>query len=423
MKIKIYPSKISGIITAPASKSAMQRACALALIKNGKTYLNNYGKCNDDIAALDVIQRLGATITKIDDKNLLITSHYNRVAEPLLNCGESGLGLRMFTPLAALSAEEITISGTGSLLNRPIDFFDEVLPKLGIQIKSNKGKLPLTIKGPLIPKDINIDGSLSSQFLTGLLIAFADSCASPVTIIVDNLKSKPYIDLTLQMMDHFGLEVTHKDYQEFYFKPLLNPNIKDIHYSVEGDWSGGAFLLVAGAIAGEISISGLDLNSTQADRKIMEALYSCGAKIKEEKDHIKVGSADLKRFDFDATDCPDLFPPLVALASFCEGDTSIKGVSRLKHKESDRGATLYEEFTKLGVTVKFEGDHMIISGVHTVKSASVHSHHDHRIAMACAVAALRADGPIEISEAEAVNKSYPDFYDHLQTLKTRLEIF
>jgi len=186
----------------------------------------------------------------------------------------------MFAPIVALSKNQIIINGEGSLLNRPMDFFDEVLPQLGVEIISNNGKLPLKIRGPLHPENIEIDGSLSSQFLTGLLFAYAASDKKGVTIKVNNLKSKPYIDLTLKVMRDFGLQVPEsKNYEAFYFSSTTNHKLQTTNYTVEGDWSGGAFLLVAGAVAGNITVKGLDINSTQADKKIIEALKDCGCKM------------------------------------------------------------------------------------------------------------------------------------------------
>jgi 3-phosphoshikimate 1-carboxyvinyltransferase len=419
--VTIHPSSISGSIHASASKSSMQRACAAALLKEGDTILSNPGKSNDDLAAIDVIQKLGATMKKQGD-DLLISSKGIVPVSHEINCGESGLGLRMFAPIAALSSEEIILNGSGSLLQRPMDFFDEIFPLLQIRVQSNNGKLPIKIKGPLRPTDITIDGSLSSQFLTGLLIAYAKACTAPVTIKVTDLKSKPYIDLTLQVMKHFGWDVTHNDYEKFHFTPILTSQSPTINYTVEGDWSGGAFLLVAGAIAGEISVAGLDINSPQADKAILSALEKAGASISIDNNEIHIAQAPLKAFEFDATDCPDLFPPLVALAAYCNGITSIQGVHRLIHKESDRAVSLQEEFKKMGIAIKVKEDTMLINGTGKLTGAVVHSHHDHRIAMACAVAALKANAETIIHGAEAINKSYPDFYDHLQKLSAKLQI-
>ncbi|HYJ64617.1 MAG TPA: 3-phosphoshikimate 1-carboxyvinyltransferase, partial [Parafilimonas sp.] len=312
MIVKVHPSKLSGQVCAPASKSSMQRACAAALVRKGETIIRNPGKSNDDKAGFEVIKALGAK-TKFNDEELIINSDGVKPVADSVNNGEAGLGIRMFTPIVALSENEITIKGEGSLLTRPMDFFDEVLPQLDVEIKSNNGKLPLKIKGPLQPKDIEIDGSLSSQFLTGLLFAYAALNAKNVTIKVNNLKSKPYVDLTLNVMESFLLKVPeNKNYKEFYFDEEPDTERNDfVDYTVEGDWSGGAFLLVAGAVAGNIKVKGLDIASTQADKKVLEALENCGADISiNEKDIIVLSKDKLQAFEFNATDCPDLFPPL-----------------------------------------------------------------------------------------------------------------
>lgn len=431
MKVTIHPSQLKGTVQAPASKSSMQRACAAALLRQGESKIKNPGHSNDDRAAIEIIKALGADVVLKDDR--FVVNGYGAVIpkNKVINCGESGLSIRMFTPIAALSSEEITITGSGSLATRPMDFFDEILPKLGVKIKSNEGKLPLAIQGPLHPSDIEVDGSLSSQFLTGLLMAYAaspnpseggalNSQSSKVTIRVKNLKSKPYIDLTLDVMKKFGFNVPeNKNYEEFIFKckPSINQLTNEpVHYFVEGDWSGGAFLLVAGAIAGPITVRGLDLTSTQADKAIVDALMAANAGIAIDAKGIKMHTAKMNAFSFDATDCPDLFPPLVALAAYCKGETKIKGVNRLTHKESNRALTLQEEFGKMGVKIELEDDLMIVHGGDGVTGAAVHSRHDHRIAMACAVAALKANGTTVIEEAGAVKKSYPDFYSDLKKL-------
>ncbi|MBV9987219.1 MAG: 3-phosphoshikimate 1-carboxyvinyltransferase [Chitinophagaceae bacterium] len=464
MKVIVHPSRLAGTVTAAASKSSMQRACAAALLKGGQTILSNPGKSNDDLAAIDVIRKLGAAITYNESGDLVIDSSGIHPADKEVDCGESGLGIRMFTPIAALSDQPITLNGSGSLLTRPMDFFDEILPKLGVQVRSDHGKLPLQIRGSLKPADIEVDGSLSSQFLTGLLMAYGAANASDVTITVTNLKSKPYIDLTLEVMDHFGWHVENKNYEKFHFPKKLNaesltlnaeclrhnaesetPNPQPqtnsipplagqtpdsglqtpdstLSYAVQSDWSGAAFLLVAGAIAGPITVKGLDIGSAQADKAILQALMDCGAALSIQQDRIEIGPMPLKAFHFNATDCPDLFPPLVALAAYCEGTTVIEGVKRLTHKESNRALTLQEEFGKLGIEIRLQEDLMLISGGTGVKAAVTHSHHDHRIAMANAVAALRATGEVEIGDAEAIDKSYPEFYRHLQQLGAAIQI-
>jgi 3-phosphoshikimate 1-carboxyvinyltransferase len=436
MRATVYPNTLRGEQVAPASKSSMQRACAAALLHRGTTRILNPGHSNDDLAAIDVIQKLGA-IVKTEDaskekiNSTIIIVHSNGV-QPIgdtMNCGESGLGIRMFTPIAALSDQSITVEGIGSLLKRPMHFFDTIFPKLGIEIQSQAGYLPIQIKGPLKPANIEVDGSLSSQFLTGLLMAFAATENTNAVIEVQGLKSKPYIDLTLSVLNTFGWKVQHQDYKRFEF--LAHPPLADhIDYTVEGDWSGAAFLLVAGAIAGPIVVKGVQLNSTQADKAVIQALKDAGASIDINENAIQIGPAkdkagvvgSLKAFEFDATHCPDLFPPLVALAAVCNGVTILHGVSRLAHKESDRGLTLQKEFAKLGIRIELNQDRMMVYGGTGINGAEVFSQHDHRIAMACGVAALCADGPITITDAEAVNKSYTDFFKHLQYLGAKVDL-
>jgi 3-phosphoshikimate 1-carboxyvinyltransferase len=303
-----------------------------------------------------------------------------------------------------------------------------VLPQLDVQCESNDGLLPLKIKGSLQPKNIEVDGSLSSQFLTGLLFAYSAANASDVTIKVKNLNSKPYIDLTLKLMAEFGLKTpVNEDYKEFFFpkQSISQFSHSDFNYSVEADWSGGAFLLVAGAInqsIHSIKIRGLDIFSSQADKAILQALIQSEVNLSITEEEIVVRQSKLKAFNFNAVDCPDLFPPLVALASYCEGTSVIEGVHRLTHKESNRALTLQEEFGKMGIDISFQDDMMLVKGGTGVKGARVSSRHDHRIAMACAVAALKADSEVIIDDAEAVNKSYPQFWEHLQKLNAAVTL-
>jgi 3-phosphoshikimate 1-carboxyvinyltransferase len=414
MQVTISPGIINGTVTANPSKSAMQRAVAAALLSNGTSIIRNPGLSNDCLAALDVAAKLGAVIKRQED-HIEISSKgvYPSTENKEINCGESGLGIRMFTPIAALSDQAIIINGHGSLTVRPMNFFEEVLPLLDVKCSTREGKLPLHIQGPLKAKDVTIDGSLSSQFLTGLLMAYG-AVAEDVTITVKDLKSKPYIALTLQLMEQFGVQVTEEGFEKFHFGK--RQEYKAGEYTVEGDWSGAAFLLVAAAVAGKAEVHSLNTKSAQSDKAILEALEKAGANLLPGVFTVIAEKGKLNAFDFDATDCPDLFPPLVALAANCEGTTKIIGVNRLAHKESDRGKTLQEEFGKMGIAIDLHGDEMLVHGGTGIKGGVVSSHNDHRIAMACAVAALTADQPVIVENAEAINKSYPEFFEHLQKI-------
>ena len=427
MIVTVSPSSVSGKLQAPPSKSSMQRACAAALINEGTTIIDNAGSSNDEQAAKKIVEKLGASVDSVR-KEVIITSSKHIFASTypgkhlIISCGESGLSLRMFTPLAALFKYEITFTGEGSILKRPVDFFENIFPQIGVDVRTNNGKVPIVLKGPLHPKNITVDGSLSSQFLTGLLMAYAKACTVPVSINVNDLSSKPYIDLTLDVLKHFGFRVENEHYETFNIFPRTSASNHSVKYTVEGDWSNVAFLLVSGAIAGEVTVKGADLNSSQGDKRIINALESCGASIVVNKKEISVKKNNLNAFDFDATHSPDLFPPLVALAAYCKGSSTIRGVYRLLHKESNRGKTLKAEFAKMKVDIEINGDLMIIKGGSQVKGANVTSHNDHRIAMACAVAALGAKGNTIIHEADAVKKSYPSFFEDLKSLKANLQI-
>jgi 3-phosphoshikimate 1-carboxyvinyltransferase len=254
-----------------------------------------------------------------------------------------------------------------------------------------------------------IDGSVSSQLLTGLLMALPLAKKSS-KIKVNNLKSKPYIDLTIQILKSFGITVENTGYSLFSIPG--NQKYSPYDYSVEGDWSGGAFLLVAGAINGHLIVTGLQKDSKQSDVAIINALERAGANMKMGDDKIEISRSELRAFEFNATESPDLFPPLVSLASYCVGVSSIKGVSRLIYKESDRAKTLKEEFGKMNVKIEINDDLMHITGSQP-QSAWVESHDDHRIAMAIAVASLGATGGVHIRDSQCVAKSYPEFFDDL----------
>ncbi len=408
MYLTITPTEVYGTIKAPSSKSMLQRAIAAACLANGTSTLQNPSWCNDSRAAIELIKLLGATVSE-HAEFVSITGNFT-CPENALHCGESGLATRMFSPIAALHARSVTIGGEGSLLKRPMDNIVQALSAFGVETRSHNGFLPITIHGPLRGGTATIDCSLSSQVLTGLLMALPLATCDSV-VKVTNLASKPYIDMTLQLLSDFGIEVENADYQEFRIK--ANQKYKAINYAVEGDWSSAAFFLVAGAIAGNIKIENLSTNSKQADAAIIKVLKTCGTNISVKDNSIRVQRSDLLPFDFDANDCPDLFPPLVALAANCKAPSKIWGVNRLLHKESNRVETLQTEFAKMGIKILIDNDLMIVEPV-KIKSAKVHSHNDHRIAMACAIAALRAEDEVDIENTECVSKSYPEFFLHLK---------
>jgi 3-phosphoshikimate 1-carboxyvinyltransferase len=258
---------------------------------------------------------------------------------------------------------------------------------------------------------------VSSQLLTGLLIALAH-CTEPSELIVSNLTSRPYIDMTIAILQDFGIQVENRDYHSFYIAGGAQSNLSN--YYVEGDWSGAAFLIVAAALAGTAEIKNLSSSSSQGDMAIIDIVRSCGVDIKQHDNSVTIDHSILKPFTCDATECPDLFPPLVALASACPGESRISGVHRLAYKESNRGDVLVEEFVKIGVPVRKEGNDLVITGG-KVRGGVAHSCNDHRIAMALAVAGLVSEIGVTIEEAQVVDKSYPGFFEDLHNLGVEVQ--
>ena len=414
MDTSVPRGQIAGVAAPPCSKSYAQRALAAALLADGETVLRNLDFCDDTLSAIRVIETLGAKVERLDERTVKVTGGLAPKSDTI-HVGESGLATRMFTPIASLWNSPITIQGEGTLLYRPMHMMIEPLRKLGVDVRDGGGRLPVEVCGPIKGGEIEVDGSVSSQFLTGLLMALplADE---DTTIAVENAVSKPYLDMTIDMASKFGVNIQHNDYNEFYIEGGQKYEAADL--VIEGDWSAAAMLLVAGAIAGKVSLSNVSMLSKQADVAICDALVHAGALVTSEPDSITAEHRDLVAFEFDATQCPDLFPALAALAAAAEGESVIYGTHRLEHKESNRAETIAKEYGKLGIEVRLEGDAMYIKGG-KIHSAECESHHDHRIAMSLAVSALRSDGEITIHDAECVAKSFPDFFETLESLRVK----
>ncbi len=415
--ITIKKAKVNGVVEMPPSKSYSQRAILAATLSENSTVLN-IGQSNDEIAMTNCCKALGAKVEFISKNSAHITAELTH--NNTLNVGESGLCARLMLPVAALFNNTIKIQAQGSLLKRPMDFMVKSLEQLGVDISLDFKKfLPAIIQGPYRNHYAQIDGTIGSQFLSGLLFALP-LAKQQTTLIVDNLKSKPYIDITLQTLKSFGIKVENYNYKKFVIP--ANQMYKQTEYTIEGDWSSASTLLVAGAIAGKITARNLNPKSLQADRAIMDVLEMTGADITYnhtgDNTEITVEKQNLNAFKFDATDCPDLFPALVALAVNCNGVSEIKGVKRLFTKESNRALTLQSEFAKLGANIKLNDDIMLVHPKTTLSGGEVSSHNDHRIAMAMAVAALNAEDIVTITGTESVNKSYPEFFEDLNKITT-----
>lgn len=426
MEITVTPGRIGGRVSPPCSKSYAQRALTASLLAEGRSVLHNLEFCDDTLAAMRCIETLGARITRVDETTLAIDGGIRPTdaghggllhpASDTLHTGESGLATRLFTPVAALCDRTMRIVGTGSLLHRPMSPMLDTLRQLGAEITDNDGRLPLTVRGPLHGGEADIDGSVSSQFVTGLLLTLPLADKDTVLHVAEPV-SIPYLDMTIDTAARFGIEIGHRDYTEFFIEGGQRFRATEFH--IEGDWSAAAMLLAAGAVAGEATVENVRMLSKQADTAVCEALVRAGASVISDADSVTAEARPLQAFEFDATHCPDLFPALAALAAAAEGTSILRGTSRLVSKECDRAAAIREEYGKLGIEVELtEPDTMRIRGG-TIRGGRVDSHGDHRMAMSLAVAALRADGPVAIDGAECVAKSFPEFFEVLDRMKTK----
>jgi 3-phosphoshikimate 1-carboxyvinyltransferase len=395
-----------------------QRAIAAALLAQGVSEVCNPSLCDDALAAVDIAKALGAQI-ETTDAGYRITGVPQTVCPPQgigvsLQVRESGLCARLFAPVAALLRPAAEITGSGTLLRRPMDSLIAALAAFGVTATASGNRyLPLQLHGALQHGAATIDASTGSQVLSGLLMTLP-LLGGDSEITVKNLASRPYVDMTLELLQTFGIAIEHDRYERF--KIRGNQRYMPQTYTVEGDWSSAAFWLVTAAIGGAVTLQGLRANSAQADRAILHVLQQAGAKVQWAGGALTVQHESLKAFRFDAFNCPDLFPPLVLLAAFCDGVSLIDGAERLMHKESNRATALQQTFEKLGVAITIEKNNTMAVRGGSIHSGKVSSFHDHRIAMAAACVGLFTNKPVEIDDVQCVNKSYPDFFQDLKTM-------
>ena len=415
MDRSILPGRIRGICISPGSKSYAQRALAASLLTEGTSVLHHIDFCNDTLSAISCIEALGAKVHRTGERSLTIEGGLRPQTDRLC-VGESGLAARLFAPIVSLCRTPILIEGEGTLRHRPMLPMLETLRQFGVQVRDGGGFLPIEICGPLRGGEVTVEDPISSQFATGLLLALPLACEE-TTIRVARPIATPYLDMTIDTARQFGIEILHKDYQEFYIAGGQYYSPTEIE--IESDWSAAALLLTAGAIAGQVTIRHLPTLSKQADTAVMQAFVRSGAAVIDEGDTITVAHRPLQAFSFDATHCPDLFPALAVLAAAANGTSIIRGTSRLENKENNRAESLKEEFEKLGIEIDLEEEDVMKVQGGKILSGTVESHSDHRIAMALSIAGLAAEGPVTIEGAECVAKSFPDFFERLDALRIR----
>ena len=404
--VKFSPFVPNGTVNVPPSKSDVHRAIICAAMANGVSRISPVALSNDIKATIGCIKALGAdavlenNVLTVDGTNM----YKNKTA--LLDCGESGSTLRFFIPIAAVGNINAIFVGKGKLPQRPIGIFTEALPKAGTVCKT-EGGLPLEIKGQLKSGIFEIPGNVSSQFITGLLLALPILEGDSEIVLTSPLESVGYIAMTIRTMKQFGVNIQATE-KGWHIKG--GQSYKTCDYTTDGDWSQAAFFMVLGAVSGKVTVKGVAKDSTQGDKKCAEILARFGAKVTQLDNEVTVEKGELKAITVDASQIPDLVPVLSVCAAFAEGTTKIINAERLRIKECDRLKATAELLNNLGGKVKELSDGLEITGVSSLKGGNVNGYNDHRIVMSAAVCAARSDEDITATFAMSINKSYPDFY-------------
>lgn len=397
-KVTVKNSILSGEVTAPASKSVAHRALICSYLSGGGT-VKPIINSKDMDATVGVINAL---------KN----------NEEVLDCIESGSTMRFMIPVAAALGRELMFVGQGSLLKRTLGEYLDILPAHGVKVESD-GMLPLKMSGRLRNGSFEVSGDVSSQYVTGLLLALSALEGDSAVIMKTPLQSKPYVDMTVKVMADYGVNVKETD---FGYLIKGSQKFNQLDYTVEGDWSQAAFFLAADALGSDVTVRGMDLESTQGDKAIIQVLESFGASFQIDENCIKCIKNELKGAVIDACDIPDLVPITAVVAAFADGQTVIKGAERLRYKESNRIESVVTNLKRMGADVTETADGMIINGKKELHGAELDGYNDHRILMAFSVAGLYAKGDTVISDAESINKSYPAFFEDYNMLGGKADV-
>jgi len=411
-KIRIKNSRFLGTVSMPPSKSAAHRAIICAALAKGKSEIFPVDFSNDIKATIECMKSVGAEI-EFDGKTLTVDgTNTLKKKNVSLDCGESGSTLRFLIPVCAAGGVNAVFSGHGKLPERPIGIYLDCLPKKNVRCRT-EGGLPLEISGQLESGIYEIAGNVSSQFITGLLLALPLLEGDSEIILTTALQSSSYIDMTTDIMHEFGVDVERTAAG---WKISGKQSYEPKEFKVEGDWSQAAFFMTAAALGGKIAIDNLDVNSRQGDKECMEIYRKFGADIKESKGNIVIEKNKLSGIEINAENIPDMVPALAVTAALAEGVTVIKGAERLRIKECDRLAAMADGLSKLGAEIKETKDGLIIKGAKALHGGEVEGYNDHRIVMSLAVAGAFADGDVIISDMESISKSYPGFFEDYRKL-------
>jgi len=411
---------LKGEVCAPSSKAYTQRMLVAAALSHGTSKVSDPLVSDDTEATLRAVTALGAKV-KVAEDCWTVEARPLKGAQTLIDCGESGATLRFMLPVAALAAEPAVFVFGKSLEQRPIEPLLQSLKQLGVETYSRHlgGKASIYVRGGGISGGkISMRGDVSSQFISGLMFACPMAKADTEITLTAPLESKDYVEMTKTVLAEHGIKLLISEAFDRLYIPS-NQKYAPCNHQVPGDFSSAAFLLAAAAITrSDVSVKNLDYETVQGDKAILEILKQMGVKCRVRPDRVEVEgkSGVLEAVDVDARDIPDLVPVCAALACYAEGTSKIHHAHRLRYKESDRLMSLYLELKKMGADIAIGEGSLTVEGPCALHGAVIDSHNDHRIAMACAVAALGASGETLIKNAECVRKSYPQFFSDLRAL-------
>lgn len=417
--LKIYPSKLKGEVKIPPSKSMAHRAIICAALSDGLCIIENIDYSDDIIATIDAMNSLGAKIVKHKDY-IEVIGAYGSDEKPqetrIIDCNESGSTLRFLVPISLLFKGSSKFIGRGNLGKRPLTTYYNIFERQGIEYSYEEGNLNLVINGELNPGTFEVEGNVSSQFITGLLFTLPLLKEDSKIIITTEMESKGYIDLTLRAMSDFGVEIINNNYREFIIKGNQKYNARN--YRVEGDYSQAAFFLCADSLGNDVLCKDLDLNSLQGDKEVIDILERMNVVFNANDIGVKgTTNGELASTVIDGSQCPDIIPVLTSVAALTKGTTEIINAGRLRIKECDRLAAVTSELNKLGAKIIEKEDGLVVTGVEKLQGGvEVWSHKDHRIAMTLAIASTRCEEPIVIKDYECIAKSYPNFFEDFKTL-------
>ena len=417
--LKIYQSKLKGEVKIPPSKSMAHRAIICAALSDGLCIIENIDYSDDIIATIDAMNSLGAKIVKHKDY-IEVIGAYGSDEKPqetrIIDCNESGSTLRFLVPISLLFKGSSKFIGRGNLGKRPLTTYYNIFERQGIEYSYEEGNLNLVINGELNPGTFEVEGNVSSQFITGLLFTLPLLKEDSKIIITTEMESKGYIDLTLRAMSDFGVEIINNNYREFIIKGNQKYNARN--YRVEGDYSQAAFFLCADSLGNDVLCKDLDLNSLQGDKEVIDILERMNVVFNANDIGVKgTTNGELASTVIDGSQCPDIIPVLTSVAALTKGTTEIINAGRLRIKECDRLAAVTSELNKLGAKIIEKEDGLVVTGVEKLQGGvEVWSHKDHRIAMTLAIASTRCEEPIVIKDYECIAKSYPKFFEDFKAL-------